>query len=86
MLKPYPRGLINEREKIFNYRLSRARRIVENVFGIVTSRFRVFRRSIIAREETAVEVIKAIVALHNYLMHDRPKPLLHNQLCNIFAS
>jgi len=71
LLKPYPRGLINEREKIFNYRLSRARRIVENVFGIVTSRFRVFRRSIIAREETAVEVIKAIVALHNYLMHDR---------------
>ena len=24
LLKPYPRGLINEREKIFNYRLSRA--------------------------------------------------------------
>ena len=70
MLKPYPRGSIEERENIFNYRLSRARRIVENAFGIATSRFRVFRRSIIANVDTAVEVIKAVLALHNFLMYN----------------
>ena len=71
MVKPYPRGTIQLPEKIANYRLSRARRIVENAFGIATSRFRLFRRAVTADVEVAVEATKAIVALHNYLMADR---------------
>ena len=71
MVKPYPRGTIQLPEKVTNYRLSRARRIVENAFGIATSRFRLFRRAVTADVEVAVEATKAIVALHNYLMADR---------------
>ena len=71
MVKPYPRGVIQLPEMIANYRTSRARQIVENVFGIATSRFRLFRRSINAGIEVAVEATKSIVALHNYLMADR---------------
>ena len=56
---------------IGNYRISRARRIVENVFGIATSRFRLFRRAITAGIDVAVEATKSIVALHNYLMAER---------------
>ena len=42
ILKPYSQvGLTNEK-RIFNYRLSRARRVMENAFGILSNRFRVF--------------------------------------------
>ncbi len=69
-MKPYPRVLIQQAERVANYRCSRARRTIENAFGIVTSRFRVFRRPIIAHVDCAVAITKTGVALHNYLMKD----------------
>lgn len=39
ILRPYPRkNILGEREQIFNYRLFRARRILENAFGKLTAR------------------------------------------------
>lgn len=38
LLKPYPHRLMTPEERVFNYRLSRARRIVENAFGILAHR------------------------------------------------
>ncbi|XP_066146782.1 uncharacterized protein [Euwallacea fornicatus] len=44
--KALPETRLSLKEKVFNYRLSRVRRIVERTFGILISRFRIFEKSI----------------------------------------
>ena len=73
MVKPYARATLTDARRICNYRISRARRVIENCFGICASRFRIFRRPIIRNVDTVVGITKAIVALHNYLMHHESK-------------
>ncbi|XP_071653232.1 uncharacterized protein [Temnothorax longispinosus] len=67
LLRPYPgRGLTPEQE-MYNYRLSRARRIIENVFGILASQWRVYRKPIIASPDNAKLMVQATICLHNWL-------------------
>lgn len=68
ILKPFARNApLTKKQKIFNYRLSRARRIVENAFGILVSRFRIFDKPIALNINKVNDVIKACCALHNWL-------------------
>lgn len=68
IMKPYP-GEYPKRSprRIFNYRLSRARRIVENVFGITASVFRVLRKPMLLQPKTVETIVMAIAHLHNFL-------------------
>uniref|UniRef100_A0AAY5JX33 DDE Tnp4 domain-containing protein n=1 Tax=Esox lucius TaxID=8010 RepID=A0AAY5JX33_ESOLU len=68
ILQPYPGRCIPEEMRIFNYRLSRARRISENAFGISTQRWRVYQRRMQVCPDTADGIIKAGCILCNYLL------------------
>ena len=68
IMKPYPFKDQPAPNRIFNYRLSRARRIVENVFGIIANRFRVLRKPLIQNPTSTVNIVLAVCVLHNFLM------------------
>lgn len=66
MLKPY-KVIPSQQHRIFNYRLSRARRISENTFGILVQKFRIFRTTIIADVPLVESTINSCVCIHNWL-------------------
>jgi len=69
LLKPYPLvSNLSGTRKAFNYRLSRARRVSENTFGIMAARFRIFHTEIDAHEDLVKLIIKAASVLHNFLL------------------
>lgn len=70
-MKPYSQTGLTVEKRIFNYRLSRARRIVENAFGILVSKFGVFQRPIALSPEKAQTIVLACCYLHNYLRRNR---------------
>ncbi|XP_031172013.1 protein ALP1-like [Sander lucioperca] len=68
LLKPYVNRRLTVEQRIFNYRLSRARRVVENAFGIMANRFRVLLTTINIQDTVKVEyIVLACCALHNFL-------------------
>lgn len=60
-MKPYNKQVLNDNRRIFNYRLSRARRIIENVFGILVSRFKIFQKPIKLSPSKALYLLRAVI-------------------------
>ena len=58
---------MTKNQRIFNYRLSRARRIVENAFGILAHRFRCLLTTLQQEHATASSIVLTCVCLHNLL-------------------
>lgn len=91
MMRPYPKKDLCDKKRIFNYRLSRARRVIENSFGILTAKWRILRRSLCCSPANAEVIVKATICLHNYLLvkqgvggHYCPRDLLDHEEDGIF--
>lgn len=73
LLKPYPRdqSLHDRTKAIFNYRLSRARRIVENAFGLLSQNFRIFHTPINLNVDVIEELVSVACILHNLIIEEK---------------
>ena len=83
LMRPYPRAAraaLPQDQLVFNYRLSRARRIMENTFGILAQRFRIYNKRMQLSDYNADIIIKATCALHNFLTENIPIRAIENQL------
>ena len=80
MMKPFPLQNLSLHQRVFNYRLSWARQVIENVFGMAASRFGIFRTPIAANVRKVTLVTKAVVAFHNFIMRI---PSRGNKCCPI---
>ncbi|XP_036141683.1 protein ALP1-like [Monomorium pharaonis] len=82
IMKPYPgRNLTNEK-KIFNYRLSKARRTVENAFGIMANRFRILLNTIPLSVEKVELITYTCCILHNFLLQKKAHSYISLELRN----
>ncbi|XP_018396263.1 PREDICTED: putative nuclease HARBI1, partial [Cyphomyrmex costatus] len=62
MMRPYLRsGRLNLPKKVFNYRLSRARRVVESAFGILAERWRIYRKPITSSVANSKKIVQATI-------------------------
>ena len=87
LMKPYPeRGDVGPDEKllrrVFNYRLSRARRCSENAFGLITQRFGVLGSAMQVSPEKATTITQAVLCLHNFLVEERDRSYNNTQASN----
>jgi len=69
LMRPYPgsQSKGDNETSIFNYRPSRARKMVENAFGILSQKFKIYRRILQSLPENTDNIIFATCILHNYL-------------------
>lgn len=67
MQRPYPGKHLSHQQRVYNYRLSRARRYIECSFGIMTNKWRIFHRPLNVGLDFSEEIIKTCCILHNFV-------------------
>ena len=72
MMKPYSHHTQAHHERIFNYRLSRARRVVENAFGLMQARLRIFGTTMLQHPRNVKKITMCGCVLHNLILDRYP--------------
>ncbi|XP_052271961.1 uncharacterized protein LOC127872671 [Dreissena polymorpha] len=72
LMKPCSGRTLTREELIANYRISRARRVVENAFGILAHRWRVLLSTMQQMPLTVQVIIESCVCLHNFIRIRNP--------------
>jgi DDE superfamily endonuclease len=71
LMKPFNNRGMAPSERIFNYRLSRCRRTIENSFGVLANRFRIYHHAVQLSPSKVTDFVLATCALHNMLISKR---------------
>lgn len=67
LLRPFPARNLTPTRRVFNYRLSRARRSVECAFGVLANKWRIFHVPIQVEPNFIDLIIKTCCVLHNFV-------------------
>lgn len=69
LIKPYTTGddFFDSRTAFTNYRLSRARVVVENVFGQMSGKWNILNGGMTTKRELSILVVKACCHMHNFI-------------------
>lgn len=68
LMKPYRGTNLSLGQSIFNKRLSRCRVVVENAFGKLAQKFRIFYTTIDAQVVHVIKIVKCCCILHNLII------------------
>ena len=71
IMRPFPKRNLSYEKRIFNYRLSRARRQVECTFGVASSMWRILRKPMEVQVNFAIDIVKAVCVLHNNFVQNK---------------
>jgi hypothetical protein len=67
ILRPFGGSKLSGKQGEYKNRLCRARRFVDRAFGILSNKWRIFQRPLYASPDFEVDIVKAGVALHNFV-------------------
>lgn len=66
LMKPYADGpVFNQQQRVFNYHLSRARRVIENAFGRLKARYRCLVKNLAYHIDRVPVIVQTCCTLHN---------------------
>lgn len=67
IMRPYSRRNLSMKQRVYNYRICRARRMVECTFGVLANKWRIFHRALDLQTKLADDIVKSCCVLHNFV-------------------